>query len=99
MYTLFSKGNIAAMKSLLEGEGRVVEVKYGHPFRGFHNAFTLITCNYLVCPFVEPINSRSGYTKEEYEIEKDAMSSRVTVVNFKQKFKDTGFSYDETSLA
>lgn len=87
MYSLFSKHNIAAMKRLLEGEGRKIEVKYSHPFYGFHNAFTLITCNYLVCPFIEPESSRSGWTYKEFERDRDALASRVTVVEFIQKFK------------
>ncbi len=44
MAAAFSKANLADMKRQLEGLGKVVHNKYGHPFNGFIDAFSLITC-------------------------------------------------------
>lgn len=49
------------MKKLTEGDGISLENKYGHPFTGFYDVKTLITCNALCCPFIEPVSSSSGF--------------------------------------
>jgi hypothetical protein len=51
MRTLFAPNNLAEMKTLTEGLGKNIVNKYGHPFVGFVDAFTLITCNSLDYPF------------------------------------------------
>ena len=61
MHSLFSTKNISKMKTLTEGLGIPLENKYGHPFTGFIGARTLLTCNGLCCPFVEPSSSKSGF--------------------------------------
>lgn len=99
MYSLFRHANIANMKILFEGGGKQVEPKFAHPFQGFKDAFTLITCNYLVCPFVAPVSSNSGYNHQQYESDKYAMDGRTTVVNFNKKFVNTGFLFGETEWA
>tara|TARA_B110000305_G_scaffold215296_1_gene252742 strand:+ start:143 stop:463 length:321 start_codon:yes stop_codon:yes gene_type:complete len=101
MYTLFSKTRgLPVMKRLLEGEGISVENKFGHPFCGFKNAYTLITCNYLPCPFIPPKASTSGYTLEEYECDNKAMNARSKLVEFTQSFHDSGTDeFDEKEWA
>lgn len=90
MYRLFSKSKgLPMMKRLMEGDGASLENKYGHPFTGFLNAYTLITCNMLPCPFVEPVSSNSGFTNEEYIGEKEAMDERVKLVCFTDRFHDS----------
>ena len=101
MYRLFSKSKgLPMMKRLMEGEGSPLENKYGHPFTGFLNAHTLITCNTLPCPFVPPVSSNSGFTEEEYKDEKEAMEERSVLVEFTKKFRDSGMPpFTETDWA
>jgi energy-coupling factor transporter ATP-binding protein EcfA2 len=74
MYRLFSKSSgLPAMKKLMEGDGISLEVKFGHPCTGFIGANIIITCNNLCFPFIEPVASTSGYTKQEFQIENEAM--------------------------
>ena len=99
MYQLFSKKNIPTMKKLLEGLGNPVENKYGHPFTGFKGAKSLITCNALCYPFVEPESSRSGFNQTDYKFDNEAMQERVELIQFTKKFRDTGLRFDETEWA
>lgn len=88
------------MKRLMEGEGAPLENKYGHPFTGFLNVYTLITCNILPCPFVQPASSNSGFTEEEYKCEREAMEERSVLVEFTKKFRESGIPpFTETDWA
>ena len=60
MFELFKKRNMPIMKRLTEGYGQAIENKFVQPFTGFVGSYQLITCNYLVCPFVEPAAPNSG---------------------------------------
>lgn len=80
IYTVFSKKRLANTKKLMEGEGIPVENKWGQPFTGFINAYTLLTCNNLPYPFVYPVGSNSGFTEEEYYNDKLAMEERTELV-------------------
>ena len=59
LLNIFEKKKMSAIKLLTEGDGRMVENKYCHSFRGFINCHQLITCQHLVCPLIEPLSSRS----------------------------------------
>ena len=101
MYTLFSKSKgLSFMKKLMEGDGHPLDNKYKNPITGFMKAYTLITCNSLPCPFVKPRASTSGFTYEEYECEKEAMAARSVLVEFTQKFHESGIGeFDEKEWA
>jgi len=99
MYQIFSKKHLPLMKKLLEGEGVPLENKYAHGFTGFVDACTLVTCNNLCYPFVDPSSSRSGFDKNDFENDNDAINERVEVVGFNKKFKDTGHSFKENEWA
>ena len=101
MYRLFSKSKgLPMMKRLMEGGGASLENKYGHPFTGFLDVYTLITCNSLPCPFARPVSSNSGFAEEELQIEKEAMEERSVLVEFTKKFCESGMSsFEETEWA
>lgn len=64
MEELFKKKNLPLMKKFTEGKGTTVTNKYAHSFQGFVDCYSLITCQYLVCPFVEPESTRAGWTRK-----------------------------------
>ena len=99
MHSLFSTKNITKMKTLTEGLGIPLENKYGHPFTGFVGARTLLTCNGLCCPFVEPSSSRSGYDQTQYKDDKEAMEERTVLVRFDTKFDPSLITFDEKEWA
>ena len=67
---------------------------YGNAFTGFIKCFILYTCQYLVCPFLPPKSSNSGWTWEQYELDNKAMKSRTRLVKFDREFKDCQLSFD-----
>ena len=86
MHQLFSKKNLSSTKRLTEGLGASLENKYAQPFTGFLNVHTLITCNALPYPFVEPLSTKSGFSEEEFKLDRSAMEERIRPVKFAVKF-------------
>ena len=99
MFDLCAKSKISQLKTLCEGRGWWVENKFGHPFTGFKGSHQLITCNALACPFVDPENSRSGYTWTQYQLDKKAMLDRCRLVEFNVEFKHMKKVISETDWA
>ena len=99
MVKLFRKKNVADMKNLTSGQGIPLENKYNHSFTGFINSYTLMTCQYLVCPFIPPMSSLSGYNTYEYEHDKMAMLSRMRLVKFDKLFRDSGLVFGQDDWA
>ena len=87
------------MKTLTEGLGKPILNKYQHRFQGFIDAYTIINCNTLAYPFVEPKSSASGFTLEEWPFDKEAMLARCELVNFNKTFKECKIEMDEGKWA
>ena len=96
---LFEKKKMPAFKLFTEGEGRMVENKYGHPFKGFINCHQLITCQHLVCPLVEPLSSRSKWTRFEYLSENEALMKRVKLVRFSKEYSEMDHMFADKEWA
>ena len=99
MFELFKKRHMPVMKRLTEGYGQAIENKFVQPFTGFVGSYQLITCNYLVCPFVEPVASNSGWGKYEYEYENSAMMSRVRLVRFDRLWNELNLLFKDKEWA
>ena len=99
MRKMFTLKNMPEIKLYTEGDGIQVENKYGHPFTGFVNTHQLFTCNALVCPFIEPTASNSGWTMYDYLFENDAMNTRSRLVKFTDTHEDLKISFEDKEWA
>ena len=84
------------MKKLMEGLGCNLNVKFVHSFTGFVDAYMLITCNALCCPFIEPPCSTLGFSREEFLLDNEAMMRRTNLIEFTKKFEETNLVFDKT---
>ena len=73
-------------KRLFEGLGCNLENKYAHSFTGFEGAYTVLTCNRLMAPFIEPTSSLSGWDKQSFEVEQLALNARCSYIHFTEMF-------------
>ena len=89
MASLFSHNNISDLKTLFEGKGMTLNVKFSHPFTAFLDCCTLVTCNKLVSPFVEPVSSKSGWqSRGEVDEDRKVFENRCTTVHFTESYPD-----------
>ena len=63
-----------------------LQCKGEHAFRGFKGCYTVITTNYLGYPFNPPQNSQYGIDEEEFQLDKDAMMARTSIVKMEKSF-------------
>ena len=97
---MFNKSRLHDTKSLLEGDGMDISVKFEHLFTGFKGAYTIITCNNLPYPFIPPNTSLSGFTEEEYPHDKGAIKVRTSVVYMETSHdEEEEFPFTEEELA
>ena len=99
MRKMFTLKNMPEIKLYTEGDGIQVENKYGHPFTGFVNTHQLFTCNALVCPFIEPTSSNSGWTMYDNLFENDAMNTRSRLVKFTDTHEDLRINFEDKEWA
>ena len=99
LHVLFQKKLIPAFKELLEGRGRMIENKFCNAFKGFKDSYQLINCQYLLCPLVEPLSSKSNWTRFEYLSDNDALMMRMKLVKFDKKNCELNFKFADKEWA
>jgi len=99
LHVLFQKKLIQDFKLLTEGRGRIVENKFCSAFKGFVGSYQLVTCQFLLCPLVEPLSSKSSWSRYEYLHDNRALMNRIRIVKFDKEYRELNHQFADKEWA